>query len=82
MLPNAASALFDVIMHVIVYIQENYKIVHLLLILSLKKNTKHNMPNTSSGLPRAGVPVRRIALTAFCTIGNKILLRVAFLDFI
>lgn len=45
-----------------------------------KKN--HRMLNTSSGLPRAGVPVRRIALVAFCTIGNKMLLRIAFLDFI
>lgn len=66
-------------------IHENYEIAcSVLLILPPppKKNQKHRMLNTSSGLPRAGVPVRRIALVAFCTIGNKMLLRIAFLDFI
>ena len=41
MLPNAASALFDVVMHIIVYIKDNYKIVHLLPIPSLKKTNQN-----------------------------------------
>jgi hypothetical protein len=42
---------------------------------------KEKQHNTSSGLPNAGVPERRMARVAFCTTGNKILLRVAVLDF-